>query len=338
MGNGSVQHDRADPDPDGDPFAAMEAIGIAGESGIGVSSVSERLYRELGVSKTASAEDIQSAYRKLAKKYHPDANHDDRKAEEKFKKISAAYAILKDRDTRARYDRGEIDDAGNERAPFGFGGGMGGGFHGERGHGANSTFEFRAGGGFDDILNDIFGGFSQTGASGNGRKGSRRDMRGSDIVLRTSIDFVKAAAGGSERIRTRDGRNIDVNGTQLRLRGKGQPGAGDASAGDLLLEVEVRPHPAMRRENLDIHVDQPVPLELAVNGGKIRVATISGEVALNVPAWSSSGRILRLRGRGIHDRKAGKKGDQLVRLMITLPEKPDPDLEALCQRSRAETD
>ncbi|MEZ5826554.1 MAG: DnaJ C-terminal domain-containing protein [Geminicoccaceae bacterium] len=312
--------------------------------------MSEGLYRELGVSKSASADEIQSAYRKLAKKYHPDANRDDAKAEERFKKISAAYALLKDPATRARYDRGEIDDAGNERAPFGFGG-MGGGFRGARGRGAGSHQDFRSGGGFggfDDIINDIFGGFAG-GSPGGGRAssgfaGGGRGVRGGDIVFRTSIDFIKAATGGSERIRMQDGRHVDVNipagiesGTQLRLRGKGQPGAGGAAAGDLLLEVDVRAHPDMRRQGLDILVDQPVPLETAVNGGKIRVPTISGEVALSVPEWSSSGRTLRLRGRGIHDRKAGKKGDQLVRLMITLPENLDPELKALFERTRAAT-
>lgn len=304
--------------------------------------MSEGLYRELGVAKSASADDIQRAYRKLAKKYHPDANPGDKAAEERFKKISSAYAILKDTDQRARYDRGEIDDAGNERAPFG---GMGG-FHNARAKAGQGGFEYRSAGGFggfDDILSDLFGGF----ASGGGNStGGGRSVRGGDIHYRTSVDFIKAAAGGNERVRLQDGRQIEVtipagltSGTQLRLRGKGHPGnGGNAPSGDLLLEVEVRPHPDMRRDGLDIIVDQPVPLETAVNGGKVRVKTINGEVSLSVPAWSSSGQILRMRGRGIHDRKSGGKGDQLVRLMITLPEKPDPALQDLFNKAEMRTD
>ena len=306
--------------------------------------MSEGLYKALGVSKAASDDEIQRAYRRLAKKHHPDANPGDTSAEEQFKRVSAAYAILKDKDLRQRYDRGEIDDHGNERVHMG----------GFRQHG-NDAFEFRAGsggfGGFDDILSDLFGGlgggFGGTAGRGQARHGQagrgQSARRGADVSGKASIDLVTAARGGRERIKLAEGNEIEVNipagiesGKQLRLRGKGRPGHGGAPAGDLLIEIEVRPHPTLRREDLDIVIDQPVPLATAVLGGKLRVPTLDGEVALSVPPWSSSGKTLRLRGRGIDDKGQSRKGDQLVRLLITLPDDRDPALEALLQSSRAE--
>ena len=284
-------------------------------------------YKVLGVAQNASAQEIQRAYRKLAKANHPDANPGDRQAEERFKKASVAYGILKDPETRRRYDRGEIDENGNERVSMG-------GFHRSSGWpgggGGGTGFDPGGFGGFDHILNDLFGG------KGGGAGRSRNSGRGGDIRVRAAVDFITAAKGGSQRMKLNDGRNIDMNippgtesGQQLRLRGKGQTSMFGGDPGDLLVEIEVRPHPKLRREGFDILVDQPIPLATAVLGGKIRVSTIDGDVALNIPAWSSSGKTMRMKGRGIENRKTGGRGDQMVRLLITLPDQRDAALEAL---------
>jgi len=165
-------------------------------------------------------------------------------------------------------------------------------------------------------------------------------MRGEDVRTRLAVDFATAARGGKERIRLADGREVEVNipaaveqGQQLRLRGKGQPGMGGGPAGDVLIEIDIRPHATMRREGLDVVVDQPVPLATAVTGGKVRVPTLDGDVTMSIPPWTSSGRLLRLKGRGIDDKRRSAKGDQLVRVMIELPEEPDLELQALLAKS-----
>ncbi|MCB2055654.1 MAG: J domain-containing protein [Geminicoccaceae bacterium] len=311
--------------------------------------MSDALYKVLGLTRTADEAEVRRAYRKLAKKYHPDANPGDKAAEERFKKISAAYKILKDKESRARYDRGEIDDEGNERAPFGAGNPFAGGFRrGGAGTGGAEHFEFstRGGGGgfggFEDIISDLFGGRASGRAAGAGarRGGGRTAMRGEDVRTRLAVDFATAARGGKERIRLADGREVEVNipaaveqGQQLRLRGKGQPGMGGGPAGDVLIEIDIRPHATMRREGLDVVVDQPVPLATAVTGGKVRVPTLDGDVTMSIPPWTSSGRLLRLKGRGIDDKRRSAKGDQLVRVMIELPEEPDLELQALLAKS-----
>ncbi len=291
--------------------------------------MAESLYDILGVSRTASDAEIRSAYRRLAKKYHPDFNAGDRAAERMFKRVSAAYEILGDRERRARYDRGEIDEEGRERAP-------GGGFWREAGAGAG----FRAGGdfgGFEDIISELFGrGRQRRGSRGFGFGGGFRDA-GGEVRVRLVLDFVEAVRGGRRRVTTPDGRGLEVNippgvenGQILRVKGGGVAGFG-GRPGDLRIEVEVREHPQFRRRGRDIHLDQPVPLEIAVLGGKIRVPTVDGEVQLTIPRGSSSGRVLRLRGKGVPDRTGGR-GDQLVRLLVTLPERADPELEAAIRR------
>lgn len=281
------------------------------------------LYRELGVDRRASDKDIQAAYRRLAKEYHPDANAGDAKAEERFKRISAAYKILKDKSLRARYDRGEIDENGQEIGMRYSRGQAGGGFGQHEMHGGF--------GGFDDILNDLFGG---------GRSGARTARaKGRDLRSAIEIPFIEAATGASKRLTLSDGRTVDVNipaglesGKTLRLRRQGEPGP--AGNGDLLVEVTVEPDRHFRRDGLDIAADQPVPLKTAILGGKLRTDTIHGPVSLTIPPWCNSGKTMRLRGKGIHDAGSGKKGDQLVRFLIELPAEPDPELENL-MRERA---
>lgn len=269
------------------------------------------LYRELGVDQSASDKDIQSAYRQLAKEYHPDANQDNPHAEERFKRVSAAYKILKDNDLRAKYDRGEIDENGQEI-----------GMRFNRGH-PGGDFGGAGFGGFDDIINDLFGGRAQARTA---------RPKGRDLRSTIEIPFIDAATGASKRLNLSDGRSVEVNipagietGKTLRLRRQGEPGP--AGNGDLLVEVSVLSHPMFSRDGLDIQADQPLALHTAILGGKTRVETIHGDVNLTVPPWCSSGKTMRLRGKGIHTENA--KGDQLVRFMIELPKDKDPELERL---------
>lgn len=280
--------------------------------------MSRSLYDELGVAKGASEEDITRAFRKLAKSCHPDLHPGDKKAEERFKRISAAYEILSDKAKRARYDRGEIDEQGRERA-F-----AGGGFHPGAGTGG-TRFEFGGPGGinFEEILSDLFGGGRKSGRAGF-TSGFTAAPTGEDIRLQLEVSLVEAARGAVRRIQLPDGSTLDLtipagttDGQVLRLKGKGRVGLG--GAGDALIEIKVAPHPVFRREGLDILVDQPVPLAVAVRGGKVRVPTLDGEVALTVPRHTSSGRMLRLKGKGVRDPRTGEQGDQLVRVLIELP-------------------
>lgn len=276
------------------------------------------LYRELGVDRSASDKDIQSAYRNLAKEFHPDANSGDARAEERFKSISAAYKILKDPQSRSRYDRGEIDENGQE---------MGMRFNrGHPGAGGRGGDPGGAGfGGFDDIINDLFGGRGQ---------GRTARPKGRDLRSNLSVSFIEAAAGVTKRMSMPDGRTVEVNvpagietGKTLRLRRQGENGP--AGNGDLLVEITVEPHPNFKRDGLDISIDHFLPLSVAILGGKARVETIHGDVNLTVPPWCSSGKTMRLRGKGIQAPGGNGKGDQLVRFLVELPKEPDPALESL---------
>ncbi|WP_420431603.1 DnaJ C-terminal domain-containing protein [Hyphobacterium sp.] len=260
-------------------------------------------YRILGVAKSASADEIRQAYRKLAKQYHPDANPGDAAAEEKFKQISAAFKLLSDKTLRARYDRGEIDARGEEVAPH----------H----HFRSSRHAQR--GEFTDIFSDLF---SDLGAR-------PRAARGGDIQARLDVDFALAAKGGSQRLKLPDGRRIDVKipvGVEdrkvLRLSRQGQPGQNGGPDGDLLITLAVRPHRWLRREGDTIHLDLPVSIHEAVFGAKVRVPTLHGDVDVKIPPNSSSGTLLRLKGRGV--RRSGQPaGDQIVRLMVDFPANED---------------
>jgi DnaJ-class molecular chaperone len=293
-------------------------------------------YKVLGVAKTASQEDLKKAYRKLAKQLHPDKNPNDAKAAERFKEVSAAYAIVGDEDTRKKFDRGEIDANGNERAAgFGGGGFNPGGFGGAgrqqgpwgaRGPRPEMFEEFGIG---EDLFADLFG-ERRGGRAGGGAQFRRK---GADRNYALTVDFLDAARGTRRRITLPDGKSLDVNipagiqdGQQIRLRGQGEAGQG-GEAGDGLIEVTVSPHPFFERKGNDIHVELPVTLREAVLGGKVNAPTVGGMVSLTIPKSASSGTTLRLKGKGIHPKGADAAGDQFVKLKIVLPKKLDPAVE-----------
>ena len=304
-------------------------------------------YSELGVSRGANADELRKAFRKLAKKHHPDANPGDKGAEEKFKRISAAFDILGDPDKRAKFDKGEIDADGRETMR-GFGGGQGYGGQGGPGagpYGAGARGPFRSndasaefeGVDINDILGQMFGGGGP--GRGRGRGFGGPPPKGSDVRGRVEIDLEEAINGGKKRLAFSDGRTIEVtipkgaaDGQTLRLKGQGEPGAG--GPGDALIEILIRPHPIYRREGDVLVMDLPISVPDAVLGGKVTAPTPDGNVALTVPKGSNSGQTLRLKGRGLPDSK-GRRGDLMARLIVTLPDKADPELEAFAEAWRA---
>jgi DnaJ-class molecular chaperone len=280
-------------------------------------------YSTLGVSRGASEKDIKSAYRKLAKELHPDRNQDNPKAAERFSKVTAAYDMLSDKDKRAQFDRGEIDADGNPTNPFA--GGFGGGGGGQRGFGGG--FGGAEGINLDDILGGMFGsgGRQRGGSFGGGFGGQQRQPppRGANVQYRLPVSFIDAATRADQRITLSDGKTIDLklpagveDGAQMRLKGKGEPGPG--GPGDAIVTIEVRPHAFFRREGDDVRLDLPITLDEAVNGAKIKVPTVDGAVMLTVAPGSSSGKSLRLKGKGFSN-KADGRGDQIVTLQLDIP-------------------
>ncbi len=277
-------------------------------------------YALLGVARDASEADIKKAYRTLAKELHPDRNKDNKAASDRFSKVTQAYDLLTDKDKRARFDRGEIDGEGNPAAPFGYGAGPGGGFRGQAGPRGGFGSEAQ-GGDFSDIFEGLFGG--RGGGAGPAGFGRRPPVKGGNVAYRLAVSFEDAARRSPQRITLADGKTIDLKlpagvetGTQMRLTGKGDPGPG--GPGDAIVTIEVQPHRFFTREGDDVRIDVPIGLAEAVLGAKIRVPTVEGAVMLSVPRGSTSGKTLRLKGRGFH-RKDGTRGDQLVTLMIDLP-------------------
>ena len=285
------------------------------------------LYQRLGIKRGASEAEVKKAYRSLAKQLHPDRNQDNPKAAERFNQVTQAYDILSDKDKRARYDRGELDEEGNPKfGGFGGGGGAGFGGGGARPRGAPEGF----GGAFDDAatadLSDLFEGLfsgSRRGqASGFGNRG-RAPQKGGDIAYRLKVPFLDAATLSPQRVTLAGGKTIDVKlpngveeGSKIRLAGQGQPGPG--GKGDAIIAIEIAAHPFFTREGKDIRLSLPISLTEAVLGAKIKAPTPEGAVMLTVPKGASSGKVLRLKGRGFTD-KAGKRGDLMVTLAIDIP-------------------
>ena len=283
------------------------------------------LYQRLGVARGATEPEIKKAYRSLAKQLHPDRNRDNLKAAERFAQVTAAYDMLSDADKRARYDRGEIDEDGNPKMPFGFGGG--GGRGGPRpGAGGRPNFDDAATADLGDIFEGLFNrGGGAGGLGGAGFGGGRRSPppKGSDVGYRLAVPFADAARLADQRVTLAGGKSLDLklppgleDGAKIRLSGQGDPGP--AGAGDAIITIEIAPHRFYRRDGDDIRLDLPVTLNEAVLGGKVRVPTVEGAVMLTVPKGSTSGKVLRLKGRGF-TRKDGTRGDQLVTLMVDVP-------------------
>lgn len=278
-------------------------------------------YETLGVSSTASIADIKHAYRRLAKKYHPDLNPGDKAAEEKFKAIASAYALLGDEEKRKRYDAGEIDETGQERPPQ---------HHYYRDFASSDqAHPYADASGFADFMNDdAFAEILRRSQE------AQRNRRGQDMHYRLDITFAESIAGASKRLTLPGGDVLDVtippglaSGQVLRLKGKGASGAGRGGSGDALIEVEVLPDARFTRTGDDISLELPVSLSEAVLGGSVTVPTATGEVVMTVPKGSNTGTTLRLKGKGAPHRGGGF-GDQFVKLKIVLPKSPDPDLES----------
>lgn len=283
-------------------------------------------YATLGVARSASADDIRRAYRSLAKELHPDVRPGDKPAEERFKRVSAAFNLLSDPVQKGRFDRGEIDADGNERMGFSArprqnahagGAAPGGGYQ-------DAPFDL------GDIFSDLFG----AGAGGQaGPRGFGR-MRGRDIRVALDVDFVDAAKGAKRRVQLSDGRTLEIiipagveNGQVLRLKSQGAAGVQGGPPGDALVELRVKNHAFFRREGEHVHMDLAISLAEAADGARIQAPTLTGPVQLTIPPGSSSGTILRLKGKGV-----GERGDLFVRLQIMLPEGGDEELRKFVKK------
>lgn len=286
--------------------------------------MSDDPYEVLGLSRDASAEAIQKAFRRLAKKHHPDLNPGQATAAETFKRLSAAYEILGDAEKRARFDRGEIDASGAERPhphyyrDFAEAGG-------EHPYASSAGLEDILG--EDELLSELL------------RRGTRMNvrMRGADVRLRMTIDLLEAVNGATKRVTLPDGAVLDLpippgaeDGQVLRLRGKGKAGVNGGAPGDAYVELAVRPHPIFHRDGSDLRMNLPISLSEAVLGGRIEVPTPTGKVAMTLPKGSNTGRVMRLRGKGV-PQADGSRGDLYVELRVTLPEN-DPDLAAFVEQ------
>ncbi len=297
-------------------------------------------YSVLGVPRSASEKDIKSAYRKLAKTYHPDQNKDDPKAQAKFAEASNAYDFLSDKQKRGQYDRGEIDADGTPKmAGFDFSG-FGGG---QRGGGQRSAGGFGGGAGGvnpEDILKEFMGGFGGArgagpmgmGSAGGFSGGGNRAAKGQDVKVGLKVTLEQISARQPVPVRLPNGKTMSVNlpwplenGQQIRLKGQGEaPPPHGGSKGDVLVNVRIQPHKHFRKDGENLRVDVPLALYEAVLGGKVRVPTLSGAVELNIPAGVDTSKAMRLKGKGLFG-----EGDLYVNLRIKLPEESDPDLESL---------
>jgi DnaJ-class molecular chaperone len=305
-------------------------------------------YEVLGVGKNADAAAIKSAFRRLAKKLHPDANKNDPKTAQRFAELNSAYEILGEDKKRRAYDAGEIDAEGKPRFQ-GFGQGFGGP-RGGPGSGAHfETFSFGpegfqgrsgvGGGHFEDIIGQMFGGFGagRSRASRGGSEPDEMEPAVHDVIISVTLSLEEAAAGGARRIRLPTGKEVDVkipaglaDGKQIRLKGKGIPGPG--GTGDVLITVKIAPHALFERDGTDLRTTVPIALYEAVLGGKVRVPTLGGAVELAIPPGTSGGRTFRLKGKGMT--VDGKTGDLLVSISIALPEKGDGELDELMKTWR----
>jgi len=306
--------------------------------GVAAATVAKDPYQTLGVARTATDDEIRSAYRKLAKKHHPDLNPGDKSAEDRFKAATAAYELLDDPKKRGRYDAGEIDASGQPRMDRQFewsqaaqGYGPRGAFN-PGGPTATGPQDFED---IGDIFHEFLGGYrSARGKAGQQQtRGARFAVKGADVKYTMDVDFLDAALGTKKRVTMHDGRVLDItipkglkDAQTLRLKGQGLAGGFGGEAGDALVEMHVRSHPMFKREGDDIKIELPVSLREAVLGAKVDVPTIHGPVQVTIPKHSNTGLTLRLKGKGIDD------GDQFVTLKVVLPKTIDRELEQFLAR------
>ena len=292
------------------------------------------LYQRLGLKRGASEAEIKKAYRSLAKQLHPDRNKDKPDAAKRFSEVTAAYDLLSDKDKRAQYDRGEIDEDGNPKMPFGGGfGGYSSGAGQRQSAGPQGFENFNFGGADTGDLSDLFEGLFGAAGAARGRGGAGgpfggfrqrgAPQKGADVAYRLKVSFDDAVALKPQRITLADGKTIDLklpqgleDGTKIRLAGKGQEGPG--GRGDAIVTIEIGNHRFFKREGNNIRLELPVTLKEAVLGAKVKVPTPEGPVMLTIPKGTSSGKVLRLKGRGF-SAKDGKRGDQLVAIEIEIP-------------------
>ena len=286
--------------------------------------MADDLYQVLGVDKTASQKEIRAAHRARVKKHHPDLNPGDKRAEETFRKVQAAYDILSDEEKRRRYDAGEIDAAGKE-APRQF----------YREYAAAGDHPYASSAGFDDI-GDIFADILR--AQQHGGENVHIHAHGGNVGYRMEVSFLEAVNGAKKRVTMADGKTLDItippghrDGQILRLRGKGIPGLGGGSPGDANVEVHVKPHPTFHRRGRDILVNLPIALNEAVLGAKVTVPTVRGSVTMTIPPGSNTGDTLRLKGKGVAALGKQAAGDQLVTLSVVLPKQIDAGLAAFLE-------
>jgi DnaJ-class molecular chaperone len=279
-------------------------------------------YQTLGVAKTASAEEIRKAYLQLAKKLHPDLNPGDKHAEDRFKEVSAANDLLSDPEKRRRFDAGEIDASGAEKAPRhpqyyrDYAGGAGA-----------HPYESQAGYADFAEADDLFAELLRRRAE------QARRAPGADLRYGLSVPFLDAVNGATKVITLPQGGTLHVSippgiedGQVLRLRGKGAPAPGEGEPGDALVEISIEPHRFFIRQDDDILLDLPITLKEAALGAEVRTPTTTGSVHLKVPKRSNTGDVLRLKGKGV--KRRGKAGDELVKLKVMMPPQPDQELEA----------
>jgi DnaJ-class molecular chaperone len=297
------------------------------------------LYQRLGLKRGASEAEIKKAYRSLAKQLHPDRNKDNPNAAKRFGEVTHAYDLLSDKDKRAKYDRGEIDEDGNPKMPFGSGfGGYSAGPGGPPPGGGFENFNFSGGDAADlsDLFEGLFGGASRGGGGpfGGFRQRARAAQKGADVAYRLKIPFIEAVALKPQRITLGDGKTIDLklppgleDGTKIRLSGKGEEGP--AGRGDAIVTIEIAPHRFFTREANNIRLNLPITLKEAVLGAKVKVPTPEGPVMLTIPKGTTSGKVLRLKGRGFSG-KDGRRGDQLISVEVDVPA-GDPELQKFAE-------